>query len=380
MLMDLASELVHSLLPVFLVSVLHANIATIGLIEGVAESVASVTKIFSGALSDRWGKRKPIALFGYGLAGVTKFAFPLATSVGWVAAAQTLDRFGKGVRGAPRDALVADLTPHDRRGAAFGLRQSLDSLGSVIGPALAMACMWLLDDNVRLVFWLVPVPALAAVAAMALWVKEPPRTTPVDGKNPLTLVNMRRFDRHFWVIVLVGSVFTLARFSEAFLILRAQDTGLDIGLVPAVLVVMNLTFMLGAYPAGRVSDRKGSRGLLLGGLGMLVAADVVLAGARAPWMVLCGAGLWGLHMALTQGTLTKLVADATPSDLRGTGFGVFNLMTGISTFFASLIAGALWSGLGPAATFLAGAIFAGTAAIGLMTYGYGKNKPAHSTP
>jgi MFS family permease len=380
MLMDMASELVHSLLPVFLVSVLHANIATIGLLEGVAESIASITKVFSGALSDRLGKRKPVALFGYGLAALTRFAFPLATSVGWVAAAQSLDRFGKGIRGAPRDALVADLTPADQRGAAFGLRQSLDSLGSLSGPTLALALMWLLHDDVRMVLWVAPIPAIAAVLAMMLWVKEPAQTSEAKRRNPLTLVNMRRFEPHYWVIVVLGAVFTLARFSEAFLILRAQDSGMRVGFVPVVFVVMNIVYMLGAYPAGISSDRRSPRGLLIGGLVVLVAADLVLANARNPLEVIGGAGLWGLHMALTQGTLTKLVADATPVELRGTGFGVFSLVTGISTLFASLIAGALWSGFGPFATFLAGAGFAGISALGLLAYSYGKNNTPISTP
>lgn len=380
LLMDMASELVHSLLPVFLVSVLHANIATIGFIEGVAESIASVTKVFSGALSDRFGKRKPIALFGYSLAALTKFAFPLATSVTWVAAAQSMDRFGKGIRGAPRDALVTDLTPPEKRGAAFGLRQSLDSLGSLSGPALALALMWLLHDDVRMVLWMAPLPALAAVIAMALWVKEPEQVTPATGENPLTAANMRRFGRGYWVIVALGAVFTLARFSEAFLILRAQDSGVRAGLVPAVLIVMNVVYMLGAYPAGTASDRRNPGALLVAGLVVLVGADAVLARANSPMWVLVGAGLWGLHMALTQGTLTKLVADAVPPDLRGTGFGVFNLVTGISTLFASLIAGGLWTAAGPVATFAAGGMFAAIAAIGLTAYGYRRNKDRISTP
>jgi sugar phosphate permease len=380
MLMDLASELVHSLLPVFLVSILHTNIATIGLLEGVAESIASITKVFSGALSDHLGKRKPIALFGYGLAAITKFAFPIATSVLWVATAQSLDRFGKGIRGAPRDALVTDLTPPERRGAAFGLRQSLDSLGSLSGPAVALLLMWLLHDNVRQVLWMAPIPAMAAVLAMILWVKEPPSTTSGLRSNPLTLKNMRRFDHHYWMVSVLGAVFTLARFSEAFLVLRAQDSGMPIGLVPLVLIVMNIVYMLVAYPAGTASDEGHHPKLLIAGLAALVAADIVLARAASPVIVLVGAALWGLHMALTQGTLAKLVADATPADLRGTGFGVFNLITGVSTLFASLIAGALWSTTGPYATFLAGAAFAAIAAIGLSAYGYGKNKPAISTP
>lgn len=376
--MDAASELVHSLLPVLLVTVLGGNIATLGAIEGAAESIASITKVFSGALSDRLGKRKPVGLFGYGLAAVTKFAFPLATSVGWVAAAHSLDRFGKGIRGAPRDALLADLTPPDRRGAAYGLRQSLDSLGSLAGPALAISLLWLFHDDVRLVLWMAPWPALVAVAVMWVCVTEPP-SGPAPRSNPLSLANLRRFPPRYWAIVLFGALFTLARFSEAFLVLSAQHSGLRIGLLPAVLIIMNIIYMLGAYPAGTSSDRRGSLPLLIGGLGVLFAADLVLALATTPAMVLAGAGLWGLHMALTQGTLTKLVADAVPPDLRGTGFGVFNLIVGVFAFFASFLAGELWAASGPAATFSASAAFTALAAIGLLAYGYRRIETPLST-
>lgn len=367
-LMDLASELVHSMLPLFLVSVLHSNVSTIGWVEGLAESIASITKVFSGTLSDRIGKRKPIALFGYGLAAITKFAFPLATSIAWVATAHSLDRFGKGVRGAPRDALVTDLTPPDKRGAAFGLRQSLDSLGSLAGPLLALTLLWLFHDDVRHALWFAPVPAIASVLAMLFWVKEPAAVAAANGKNRLHWSSLREFHPRYWGIVSLGAVFTLARFSEAFLILRAQDSGIRIAFVPIVLVVMNLVYMLGAYPAGAATDRGRPRSYLLAGLGVLVVSDLVLAYAPSPSVVLAGAGLWGLHMALTQGTLSKLVADASPDSLRGTAFGIFNLVVGISSLFASLIAGALWSAYGPIATFLAGAVFSLTAAIGLLVY------------
>ena len=364
LLMDLASELVHSLLPLFLLTVLHSSVATIGWVEGLAESIASITKVLSGTLSDRTGRRKPIALSGYALAALTKFAFPLANSVAWVATAHSLDRFGKGIRGAPRDALVTDLTPAAHRGAAFGLRQSLDSLGSLAGPALALALMWLFHDDVRRALWIAPLPALASVAAMWIWVKEPSQTAP--NNHRLRWSQLREFSAPYWAIVVLGAVFTLARFSEAFLILRAQHSGIALGFVPLVLIVMNIAYTLAAYPAGAASDRGRPRSFLLGGLTSLIAADVVLAYAPSPEVVLAGAALWGLHMALTQGTLSKLVADAAPTRFRGTAFGIFNLVTGISTLFASLIAGALWSASGPQATFLAGAGFSCLAALGLL--------------
>lgn len=366
--MDLASELVHSLLPIFLVTVLHSNISTIGWVEGLAESIASVTKVFSGTLSDKLGKRKPIALFGYGLAAITKFAFPLANSIAWVATAHSLDRFGKGVRGAPRDALVTDLTPPDKRGAAFGLRQSLDSLGSLSGPLLALGLMWLFADDVRRALWLAPIPAAASVLAMLFWVKEPTSKSNGNGSKSLHWSSLKEFHTRYWVIVAIGAVFTLARFSEAFLTLRARDAGIRLSFVPIVLVVMNLAYTLVAYPAGAASDRRHPLSFLLAGLGALVLADLTLAYAPSPAWVLAGSALWGLHMALTQGTLAKLVADTAPDALRGTAFGLFNLVTGISSLFASLIAGNLWGASGPSATFLAGAVFSALAAAGLILY------------
>jgi MFS family permease len=365
--MDMASELVHSLLPVFLLTVLHADISTIGWIEGVAESISQVTKVFSGAVSDAIGRRKPVALFGYSLAFLAKFAFPLATSIGWVAAAQSVDRFGKGIRGAPRDALVVELTPEDRRGAAFGLRQALDSLGSLSGPALALVLMWSLNGNVRHVLWAAPIPALISVLALWWGVKETP---PVAGakRNGFQWPKLSEFNAQYWSLVLWGAIFTLARCSEAFLVLRAQDTGLPISYVPIVLIVMNVIYMAVAYPAGTASDEGHHPKLLLAGLGVLVLSHLTLAFAGNYWIALLGAAFWGLHMALTQGTLSKLVADTSPAGLRATAFGVFNLVTGISTLLASVVAGYLWDSFGARTAFFAGAGFATAATAGLWIH------------
>jgi MFS family permease len=365
--MDMSSELIHSLLPVFLVSVLGASVLTVGVIEGIAEATASVGKVFSGALSDYLRKRKTLMVIGYAMAALTKPIFPLAGSINWVFAARFLDRIGKGIRGAPRDALIADIVPTGARGAAYGLRQGLDSVGAVLGPVLAVALMLLLANDIRLVMWVAVAPAVVCVVLLVTYVREPERADSQDrSRKVLTFAEMRRLPRRYWLIVILGAVFTLARFSEAFLVLRAQDVGLTLTYVPLVLIVMNVFYAGGAYPAGAAADRMSHRTLLLLGLAILVAADVALAIATSPLVVFVGAALWGVHMALTQGLLSKLVADNAPAPLLGTAFGIFNLISGGALLIASVVAGALWSAVGPAATFFAGASFAAVATLGVV--------------
>ena len=379
--MDVSSELIHSLLPVFMATVLGTSMVTIGVIEGVAEATAAITKIFSGALSDYLGRRKSLLVLGYALAALTKPLFPLAPSIGWVFAARFLDRVGKGLRGAPRDALVADIAPRQLRGAAYGLRQALDAVGALLGPLLALVFMAWFANDVRAVMWIAVAPAVITVALLVVYVREPERAPPGDAAaGPLTLAGARRLPLHYWLVVLLGAVFTLARFSEAFLVLRAQDLGLALGQVPIVMIVMNVFFAGVAYPAGAVADRKSQRALLLAGLALLIAADLVLAFAASPLLVFAGAGLWGLHMALTQGLLSKLVADAAPADLRGTAFGMFNLVSGGAILAASVIAGGLWSAYGAAATFLAGAAFAGMTAALVLVYGAAPRAAGRKAP
>jgi MFS family permease len=368
--MDASSELVHSLLPVFMTSVLGASMLTIGLVEGVAEATASVTKVFSGALSDHLGKRKFLLVLGYGLGAMMKPVFPLATSVAWVFVARFVDRIGKGIRGAPRDALVADITPPALRGAAYGLRQSLDSVGAFFGPVLAVALMAWLANNIRVVLWAAVLPALVSVALLVMAVREPEHTPDRSvNRVDITWAEIQRLPTEYWLIVAFGAVFTLARFSEAFLVLRAQDVGLAIRYVPAVMIMMSVVYAGAAYPAGLAADRFSERTLLVIGLGVLVMSDIVLAGAKVPSHVFLGTALWGLHMGLTQGLFAKLVADTAPARLRGTAFGIFNIAGGGALLLASIIAGALWSAIGPAATFLAGALFAAVATLGLVGYG-----------
>jgi len=376
--MDISSEMIHSLLPIFMVTALGASMVTVGIIEGVAEATAAIMKVFSGALSDYLGKRKFLMVLGYALAAFTKPIFPMATSVSWVFAARFVDRVGKGIRGAPRDALVADLTPPQMRGAAYGLRQALDSAGALTGPLLAVALMVWFANDIRTVMWIAVVPAFIAVALLLVYVREPERTNADSpARTPLTVADVKRLPLRYWLVVLLGGVFTLARFSEAFLVLRAQDVGLELSYVPVVMIVMNVLYAGAAYPAGAAADRVSPRTLLFFGLVLLIAADVALAFAASPLIVFAGAALWGLHMAFTQGLLSKLVADIAPTELLGTAFGIFNLVSGVALLLASVIAGTLWSAFGASFTFLAGAVFAAVAAIGLLAaVQYRKSRPA----
>lgn len=377
MLMDVSSEMIHALLPVYLVTVLGASTLTVGFIEGIAEATASITKIFSGALSDWLGKRKVLAALGYGLAALTKPLFPLAPSAGWLVAARFVDRVGKGIRGAPRDALIADIAPSGLRGASFGLRQSLDTIGAFVGPLLAIALMWWTADNFTVVFWVAVLPAFLSFALITFAVSEPdPEPGREAAGNPLNIAAMRQLGAVYWRIVAVGIVFTLARFSEAFLILRAQNIGLNAMWVPAVLVLMNIVYALSAYPAGVLSDRINRTGLLAVGLVFLAGADLALALLPNLGGLAVGVVLWGLHMGLTQGLFSALVADSAPPSLRGTAFGYFNLFTGIAMLAASIIAGALWDGFGPAVTFLAGLGFALASLAGLLAIGNGITQAA----
>jgi len=365
MLMDISSEMIHSLLPLFMVTTLGASALVVGLIEGLAEATALIVKVFSGALSDYLGKRKGLALFGYALGALTKPLFALAPSVGIVLGARLLDRIGKGIRGAPRDALVADITPEGLRGAAFGLRQSLDTVGAFLGPLLAVGLMLLWANDFRAVFWVAVIPGVLAVGLLLFGVQEPERHTGAKRSNPISRENLRRLSPAYWWVVGIGALFTLARFSEAFLVLRAEQGGISLAFVPLVMVAMNLIYAASAYPFGKLADRMSHTQLLTYGLFVLLVADLVLASSNHWSIVLLGVGLWGVHMGMTQGLLATMVADAAPADLRGTAFGFFNLMSGIAMLIASVTAGLLWDQLGAAFTFYAGAAFCLLTLIGL---------------
>jgi MFS family permease len=364
LLMDLSSELVHSLLPVLMVTVLGASMLAVGVVEGIAEATASIVKLFSGAISDRLGRRKPIVVLGYGLAALSKPLFPLAASVPLVLGARFMDRVGKGIRGAPRDALIADVTPEGARGAAYGLRQALDTVGAMLGPLAAIALMLALANDVRSVLWWAVVPATLAVVVLVAFVREP-----AGAVAPLQRPVFKSFHQigmRTWLVVAVGAVLTLARFSEAFLVLRALGLGFALAMVPIVLVVMNVAYTATAYPAGVAADRGHRKALLVWGLVALIASDLVIASSASWALFFAGVVLWGLHMGLTQGLLSTLVADAAPADLRGTAFGVFHLVSGVAMLLASVIAGVLWDAYGPAWTFYAGAAFTALALLGLL--------------
>ena len=366
LLMDISSEMIHALLPLFMVGTLGMSVALVGLLEGLAEATALILKVFSGVISDWFGKRKPLAVLGYGLGAATKPLFALATGPGMIFTARLLDRVGKGIRGAPRDALVADIAPPEQRGAAFGLRQSLDTVGAFLGPLLAVGLMLLWANDFRAVFAVAIIPAALCVALLVLGVQEPERPAGAPRVNPISQASLQRLPRAYWWVVGVGAVFTLARFSEAFLVLRAEQTGIALALVPLVMVAMNAVFSVTAYPFGKLSDRVSHRRLLLAGLAVLVLADVVLAASTHWTGLLLGVALWGVHMGMTQGLLAAMVADTAPADLRGTAYGFFNLMSGLAMLAASVVAGLLWQYWGPAWTFGAGAMFSAVAMAALL--------------
>jgi MFS family permease len=354
--MDISSEMIHSLLPVFLVVGLGTSAAYLGVIEGVAEATACIVKVFSGALSDRFGRRKPLALLGYGMAALTKPLFPLASSAGMVFVARFVDRIGKGIRGAPRDALVADVTSPEQRGAAFGLRQSLDTIGAFAGPVLAMVLAAVFAGSLRTVLWIAVLPALISVVVLWVGVREPKRHA--DAKKRSVELRVGAMPRSFWIVCAVASVFTLSRFSEAFLVLVGVKAGLTAALTPLALVAMNLAYLLSAYPVGKLSDRLPKQHLLVVGCCILALANGVLALASNPVLLMIGALLWGLHMGFTEGIFAAMVANSAPKDLRGSAFGIFNMLRGLVLFAASVVAGLLWDQVGPQATFWFGSVLA----------------------
>jgi len=372
--MDVSSEVIHGLLPVFLVTVIGANVATVGFIEGLGEAIALIVRVFSGALSDRMQQRKPLIVAGYLLGTLSKPLFALAHGVGLVITARSADRIGKGLRGAPRDALVADITPASIRGAAYGLRQTLDALGAFIGPLLGIVLMFALNNAYRTVFWLALIPGFISVSILILFVREPARHRALPNKSRLLFSEIQSLSRTFWVVLAIGVVFTMARFSEAFLLLRAEKLGLAPHWIPGILLIMSLFYALTAYPAGHLSDRVGRISLLCIGLLFLISADVILALATQVTWVVLGAALWGVHMGFTQGLFAALIADTATPDLRGTAFGVFGLATGVAILFASVFAGWLWDLHGPRATFLAGVGFSTVTLFALLFY-QRHNKP-----
>ena len=365
LLMDVSSEMIHSLLPLFMVTTLGTSVLAVGLIEGVAEATALIVKIFSGVLSDYLGQRKRLALLGYALGAFTKPLFAIATSSGLILSARIIDRVGKGIRGAPRDALVAEIAPAHLRGAAFGLRQSLDTVGAFLGPLLAVGLMILWANDFRTVFWVAVIPGLLAVLLLFLGVTEPKQNHTNHRINPISKANLKRLNAAYWWVVIIGALFMLARFSEAFLVLKGQQSGIPIAYTPLIMVAMNIIYAATAYPFGKLSDRLSHTRLLAFGLIVLIAADLVIANSHHWSTLLFGLTLWGIHMGITQGLLAALVAATSPKDLLGTAYGFFNLMSGIALLVASALAGLVWDLYGSSATFYAGAVFCGLTLVSL---------------
>ncbi len=366
MFMDLSSELIHSLLPIFMVSTLGTSITAVGLVEGIAEATANIVKIFSGTLSDYFGKRKFLVVIGYSLAALSKPLFPLANTINLIVMARFIDRIGKGVRDAPRDAMISDIATPEIRGTCFGLRQSLDTIGAILGPLLAIGGMLLFSGNIRNALWLAFIPAVIAVVILALGVKEPPAHRPEQTDVKIQIRNISQLGATYWKLVMMAGLFTLARFSEAFLILKAQEIGLSFAFIPVILIVMNIVYALGAYPSGVLSDNVNRKTVLIIGMFFLIAADIILGITNDLFMLLLGTVLWGLYLAFSQGTLTAMVADASPSALRGTAYGIFNFICGIVMLIASVMAGILWDQYGSSVTFFAGIVFTLIALLSLL--------------
>ena len=375
---DMSSEIVHSLLPILLATGLGASALVIGLIEGAAEALVMVTKVFSGYISDAIGRRKPLVLFGYGLAAIVKPIFPLAESVWLFTTARMLDRFGKGVRGAPRDAMVSELSPPEIRGASFGLRQSMDTVGAVLGPLLAVGLLWLTTNDIKLVLWVAVIPGFIAVFLLLTAVPEPNIANMKAARMPISREGLSLLGKPFWRLVFIGAVISLARFSEAFLILRASDLKVPLTYIPLVLVVMSVIYSLSAYPAGKLSDRIPRHHLLALGMLMLALACVVLAIATNYWLLFLGIALWGLHMGFSQGILASMIADTATPTYRGTAFGVFNLVSGLGLLLASVSAGALWDFISPSASFVFGAVVSILSVILILRLSH--NHPTSKTP
>jgi len=354
--MDMSSELVHAVLPVYLTTVLGLSALAIGLIEGVAEATASMLKVVSGFVADRFGRRKPLALLGYGLAALTKPLFPLADSAAGIVAARFLDRVGKGIRGAPRDAIVADVTPPEMRDVAFGLRQALDTVGAFLGPMLAILFLWLWSEDLRAVLWVAVVPAVIAVAILAVGVAEPSRAH-MPRSSPLRIAALRRMPGPYWHLLVLAALFSLARMSEAFLVLRAQEVSLPLLWIPLVMIVMSAVYALSAYPAGLLARRAGRPTVLGASLVVLIFAEVVLAAAPGHGGLWAGVALWGLHMGLSQGGLAAAVADVAPEELRATAFGVFHFVTGVFQLLGGALSGWLWMRFGSSTAFAFGAVW-----------------------
>jgi len=379
MFMDVSTEMIHSLLPIYLVSILGVSAIAVGMIEGIAESTSLLIRIFSGTLSDYLGKRKLIATIGYGIAAATKPLFAIATSLNVIMAARFVDRLGKGIRGAPRDALIGDLSPLSIRGACFGLRQSLDNVGAIAGPLIAILLMWLFANNIKAVFWAATIPAFVSFFIILVVVKEPKKEHHYnqEEQKPFNIKDVAKLHSSFWWVIVIAVVISFARMSEAFLVLKAQDAGFELMYIPLVLVIMNLIYASTSYPAGKLSDKIDRMHLLSLGTLILLISDLLLAYATTHIHTMLGVALWGLHMGVTQGIFAALIVDKTPAHLYGTAFGIFNFLCGLAILFGNIIAGWIWSVHGAQLTFLFSSSLVGLMFLIILIneYRHRKNKP-----
>jgi MFS family permease len=362
LLTDVASDMTYPLLPLFLATTLGASATAVGAIEGAAESTAALLKLASGWLSDRVSRRKPLVLAGYGIASLIRPLIGLAQSVTQVLGIRVTDRIGKGIRTAPRDALVADSVDPAIRGRAFGFHRAADHAGAVIGPLLAFALLRWGGLEVRQIFLLTAIPGALAVLALLVGVREVPREMPeasrkLDLRAPL--------GRRFWSFLAVLLVFTLGNSTDAFLLLRARDLGIDAALIPILWALLHVVKSLSSTPGGALSDRIGRKPLLVAGWILYAAVYFALARADAAWQAWALFAVYGIYFGLTEGVEKALVADLVPEDRRGAAFGWYNLALGIAALPASLIFGTIWDRAGAPAAFGFGAAMALAAAIGI---------------
>lgn len=382
---DLSSEMIYPVLPLFLANVIGASTMFIGLIEGIAESTASFLKVFSGWLSDKFGKRKQLVLAGYGLSSLVKPLLAVATS-GWhVLGVRFVDRIGKGIRGAPRDAMIADVTEPDKRGRAFGFHRAMDTAGAVIGPAATFLILMLFGNNYRLLFLIAAVPALIAVAIIIFGIKEKRPQSPAGDCRiapPVSNVRTERqkapLSRQFIILLIIIGVFTLGNSSDAFLILRAQGAGIAVWLIPLLWLFFNLVYTLVSMPAGRLSDKIGRKRIILLGFIIYAASYLGLAFANAGWQIWALFGLYGVYYAMTEGVIRAHIADVVPEATRATSYGIYNFVVGVLVLPANLLTGWIWKVAGYQTALSVGAGLAILAAAGFAAFSFLYDLPTKS--
>ncbi len=357
LLMDISSEMIHALLPLFMAGTLGASAIWIGLVEGIGEGTALIAKVFSGVVADRFGHKKRLVFAGYFLGVISKPVFALAGSMPVVLAARFFDRIGKGLRGAPRDAIVADVTDESIRGAAYGLRQSLDAAGAFVGPLLATLLLLLWTEDLRSIFWIALIPGAACLALILFGVED--NVTPTVNTKRIAWKDLKSVMTPAFVqLVILGTLFSLARFSNAFIVLRAAAIGIEHAWIPMAVVLMNITFSLSSYPFGKLADKLNPMKLLALGMVLLALANLLFAYAENYRILAAGIVLFGMHLGATQGIFSTIISEIAPSEVRATAFGIFNFFSGLALLASGLVAGSLWEYMGAQYCFGGGVVFA----------------------